>query len=88
MNIFFLHRNPKISARWHVDRHVTKMILEICQMWFTSWHMIDPTHAILTPAYMKTHVNHPCAKWVRQSTVHYDWLVALGQALCMEYTFR
>jgi hypothetical protein len=28
MNIFFLDENPKLSAQYHVDKHVVKMILE------------------------------------------------------------
>lgn len=36
MNIFALHPNPRKSARWHVDKHVVKMILETCQLLFTA----------------------------------------------------
>ena len=32
MNIFVVDRDPIISARQLPDRHVTKMILESCQM--------------------------------------------------------
>lgn len=88
MNIFFLARKPRVCARYHVDKHVVKMILETCQLLFTCWHMLDPEHRIIRPAYKKTHSNHPCARWVRSSQAHYDWLCALGVALCAEYTRR
>ena len=88
MNIFFLHRCAKVCARWHVDRHVVKMILETCQLLCTSWHILDPLHERFTPPYKKTHINHPCAQWVRRSRSNYSWLCELGLALCAEYTFR
>jgi hypothetical protein len=38
--------------------------------------------------YKATHVNHPCAIWVRQSNTHYRWLFLLFSSLCKEYTKR
>jgi hypothetical protein len=38
--------------------------------------------------YNATHINHPCAKWVRDSINNYDWLYQLFIHLCDEYTFR
>jgi len=35
MNIFALHPNPRKAARWHVDKHVIKMLLETCQLLYT-----------------------------------------------------
>ena len=32
----------------------------------------------------KGHMNHPCSKWVRQSTENYKWLCELGLHLCEE----
>jgi hypothetical protein len=36
MNIFALHPNPRKTARWHVDKHVVKMLLETCQLLYTA----------------------------------------------------
>ena len=36
MNIFALHPNPRKCARWHVDKHVVKMLLETCQLLYTA----------------------------------------------------
>jgi len=88
MNIFFLHRHPSTCAQYHCDKHVVKMILETCQLLCTFWHCLDPDHEIYTPPYKKTHLNHPCAKWVRESKKNYIWLCVLGKELCIEYTFR
>ncbi len=38
--------------------------------------------------YNATHVNHPSAKWCRDSADNYEWLYRLFCATCDEYTFR
>lgn len=85
MNIFFLHWNPRICARWHLDKHVVKMILESCQLLCGAHWMTDSE---FEPVYKITHKNHPCAKWVRESLSNYKWLVMLTAELCSEYTYR
>ena len=80
--------DPNVCAEWHCDRHVVKMILETCQLLCTTWCVLDPDGREFVSPYKKTHVNHPCAKWVRASAANYEWLVALGRALCAEYTHR
>jgi len=43
MNIFALHPNPRKAARWHVDKHVVKMLLETCQLLYTAhWVLYYP----------------------------------------------
>lgn len=43
MNIFALHPNPRKAARWHVDKHVVKMLLETCQLLYTAhWILFYP----------------------------------------------
>lgn len=43
MNIFVLHPNPRKAARWHVDKHVVKMLLETCQLLYTvHWVLAYP----------------------------------------------
>ena len=87
MNIFFLDFNAKLAATHHCDKHVVKMILEAAQLLYSSHWVIDPSR--LQPgAYRKTHSNHPCAIWVRESGANYRWLCELGLALCDEFTFR
>lgn len=36
MNIFALHPKPRKAARWHLDKHVCKMVLEYCQLLYTA----------------------------------------------------
>ena len=38
--------------------------------------------------YKATHINHPSAKWARNSNGNYSWLFNLWSRLCDEYEFR
>jgi hypothetical protein len=43
MNIFALHWKTRKAARWHVDKHVVKMILEYTQLLYTAhWALFHP----------------------------------------------
>jgi hypothetical protein len=65
------------------DRHVVKMILESAQMLCGTFHV----QGLLAP-YKKTHENHPCSKWVRESHMNYEWILSHSKSLCSEYTRR
>jgi hypothetical protein len=41
MNIFYLHNDPKTCAEMHVDKHVTKMIIEYAQLMSTAHRVLD-----------------------------------------------
>lgn len=41
MNIFYLSDDPSECARWHVDRHVVKMIVEYAQLMSTAHRVLD-----------------------------------------------
>ena len=84
MQIFILDENPETAAKYHCDKHVIKMILEGCKLLCTAHHI----NGSKKPPYRKTHENHPCAKWVRESKENYLWLVKLTEALLHEYTDR
>jgi hypothetical protein len=87
MNIFFLDFCARLAAIHHCDKHVVKMILETAQLLYCAHWVIDPSR-LPSGAYKKTHPNHPCAIWVRESGANYRWLCELGLALCDEFTFR
>ena len=86
MNIFYLDEDPRTCAQYHVDSHVVKMVLESAQMLSTAHWILDgpPTG----PCYKPTHVNHPCAIWVRQSRSNYEWLFELMIELDLERQHR
>ena len=85
MNIFFLDYNVEDCARAHCDRHVTKMILESAQLLCTAVNVLAGKQ--VSP-YKTTHVNHPCAKWVRESNSNAIYLYRLMSQLNQEYHFR
>ena len=55
------------------NRKITRYLLE------------EPLESTL---YKATHMNHPCACWVRDSLAHYNWLLNLLKECCFEYTHR
>jgi hypothetical protein len=81
MNIFVLDTDPTIAAKYHCDKHAVKMPLEVAQMLCA---LFEPGDA----PYKRTHYNHPCTVWARQSKDNFMWLYMHGIALCEEYTRR
>ena len=84
MNIFYTHHNPIQAAREHCISHRNKMIVEYAQLLSTEHHVLDGDKAI-DGIYKKTHENHPCAKWVRSSLNHYQWVFICAAQLCGLY---
>lgn len=81
MNIFVLHTDAKLAAEMMCDKHVPKMVLETAQLLCS----IYPNGKA---PYRRTHYNHPCAKWARQYSENYWWLLQHGHHLAMEYERR
>jgi hypothetical protein len=81
MNIFYLHQDPSVAARYQCDKHVVKMTLETAQL------LCSPFEPDQAP-YKRAHYNHPSAKWCRESKSNYEWLLKHGFELCREYTRR
>jgi hypothetical protein len=90
MNIFFLDENPTLSAQYHVDKHVVKMILETAQLLCSVHHVTDHVTDQVTDQvpYKLSHKNHPCSIWSRNSLSNYLYLCELGLELCNEYSYR
>jgi len=88
MNVFVLDTNPKTCAEYHCDKHVVKMILESAQMICTTHHMCYNKNLFYKIPYKKTHENHPCSRWLRDSLANYLWLFELTKHLNTEYKFR
>ena len=85
MNIFYLDECPKKAAKLQYNKHVVKMILESAQMLCTAHHHYGNGDNV---PYKKAHYNHPSTIWVRQNSIHYDWLYDHMMALGNEYTKR
>jgi hypothetical protein len=85
MNIFAIDIDPLRSAIQLHDKHVVKMILESAQLLCTTRRLFGATDPEL---YKQCFQNHPCTKWVRESSQNYTWLYKHLEALCCEYTYR
>lgn len=81
MNIFLLDKDPEIAAQMQCDKHVVKMVLESAQLLCSPFNQGDAP-------YRRTHYNHPCSKWCRESSENYKWLLKHANGLASEYTHR
>ena len=81
MNLFFLSPDHDETARWHFDKHISKIAVECCQILATAY---PPGVARMK----QTHRLHPCCIWARKSLDNFNYAIAYGEALCREYTAR
>lgn len=81
MNIFILSRDPREAAVQQCDQHVVKMTLESAQQLCGAFEPGDAP-------YKRTHWNHPCTVWTRQSEANFDWHVEHAIELAREYSRR
>jgi len=89
VNIFVLDNNPLITARYHCDKHVAKMVLETAQIMSTVVRSFGfDEEADDHGLYRVTHRNHPCVRWAAASWENWRWLYELGSHLSTEYTHR
>jgi hypothetical protein len=98
MNIFVLDSDLNKLSEYHADKHVVKMITEHNQMLCTAHHILNSKYISTLPKedrlkngfvpYSKTHSNHPCSIWVRESLDNYVWLCEATIKLCNEYSYR
>ena len=89
MNIFYVDKDPIVSAQMMCDKHVVKMILESAQMLSTAHRVLDGNeYADKEGLYKMAHKNHPSTILVRSSVHNYMWLYVHMTALMDEYTYR
>lgn len=81
MNIFILDIDPHKSAQYLCDKHVLSQMKESAQLLCSAF---EPGVA----PYRRTHYNHPCAKWVRESEDNFNWLFDHAYAINREYMKR
>lgn len=83
MNIFTLDIDTVKSSRYHVNRHVVKMMLEYAQLLSGAVRLSG-----IDAGYKLTHQNHPCAIWVRESLANWIYLRQLAYHLNDEWVYR
>ena len=95
MNIFVLHHKPRKAARYLVDKHVVKMILESTQLLCIAFVVLAPQDVVERLKEQGTfyksdgpHKKHPCAIWAGQNWRNFCWLLRLAYSIGDEYTKR
>lgn len=99
MNVFYTNSDSVVCADEHCITHTNKMITEYAQLLSTAHRVLDGVPFrneknrleyrlegdLDHYAYKATHVNHPSAAWVRESTGNYEWLLTVLMQLCENY---
>lgn len=95
MNIFVVDRDPIVAARLLPDKHVTKMILESCQMlslvfsdhyWGVGQVLkVDGTPFKTAKGAFK---KHPCTIWAADKIENCAWLIQHACGLSEEFRKR
>lgn len=91
MNLFVLSLCYRECAEWMFDKHVSKMILETCQMLSTAKHLLDPFYEESEEhqqIYKISHKNHPVSIWIRTSLENYLWACDMATAMHDEWRYR
>lgn len=95
MNIFVVSCNPMEAAQKLPDKHVTKMIVETCQLlaviyspWYHNWGKIPKKDGTPYKTARGSFRNHPCTIWAAETNPNLAWLITHGLALCDEYEYR
>lgn len=100
MNVFALHRDPKIAAQMMCDKHVVKMIVESCQILSAVMDVnymkefrgednnLKPSEQLGLCGYPKAHVKHPSTLWATESKGNYIWLCKHLRELNWQYHLR
>lgn len=92
MNIFATSSCPIECAQALDDKRLNKLQLETAELLALAvwWHHgSEGLSALgLLDRLRKSHVNHPCAVWARQTASNYSWLAAHGAALNAEWSHR
>jgi hypothetical protein len=82
MNIFALDHSPTISAQYHCDQHLHKMILESAQILSTAiWLRKEIRHFPPNLLYLPAYPHHPVIIWTAKSPDNMRWIIKLAAEL-------
>lgn len=93
MNIFCLHDDAEIAAKYNCTIHTSKIFLEVCQMltYIVPDDMLKFAPKTQTGEIRKktkTHFNHPVSKFVRQNKGNMWWAIDHAYYLDEERIWR
>ena len=77
MNLFILSLIQKEIAKYMMDKHVSKILLEAVQMLCSAKRVLDPEDEINDRIYKLAHKNHPVTIWCRKSRQNFIWVLEL-----------
>ena len=89
MNLFILSLFPKEIAKFMMDKHVVKILLEAVQMLCSARRVLLPNdEETNAPLYKLAHKNHPVTIWCRTSRENFIWTLDLVDEMHKEWRFR
>ena len=88
MNLFILSLIQKEIAKYMMDKHVSKILLEAVQMLCSAKRVLDPEDEINDRIYKLAHKNHPVTIWCRKSRQNFIWVLELVEELHNEWRYR
>lgn len=83
-NLYILHEDPVEAARMLCDAHIRKGLVEVAQMMSTSARAMGEPNG----PYNDVNNNHKCNRWVQESRSNWDWIVAHGMEMHVQYMKR
>jgi hypothetical protein len=88
MNLFILSLIQKEIAKYMMDKHVSKILLEAVQMLCSAKRVLDPDDEVNERIYKLAHKNHPVTIWCRKSRQNFIWVLDLIEELHAEWRYR
>lgn len=89
VNIFYTSTDPYECAKHLDDKRLNKMLVETAQLLCTAArHYVHEAICNGHHLYKSTHVNHPCAMWIRQDPDNFSFGLGLLRAYVLEYKYR
>ena len=87
VNLFYLDHDPKKCAKYYCNKHVVKILVEICQILSQVHHEIGTKK----PPYKKCRgisITLSTYVWAKESIKNYNYCVNLALELLKEYKYR
>jgi hypothetical protein len=88
MNLFILSLIQKEIAKYMMDKHVSKILLEAVQMLCSAKRTLNPDDPANEQLYKLAHKNHPVTIWCRTSKANFIWTLDLIEELHNEWRYR
>lgn len=87
VNFFYLDKNPKKCAKMYCDKHVNKIMIEICQLLCNVIHNNTDMNAPYKKCKNISEKLSPYM-WANRSKSNYIYLLNLAENLLLEYKYR